>query len=382
MSNGKDTSPQSQQSQKDRAFQLLMENVTDYAIFFLDAERRVTEWNKGAERILGYQEQEVIGRPADLIFTPEDRQREASEMEMQAALQAGRAEDDRWHLRKDGSRFFASGILTCLRDEEGRLQGFAKILRDRTAQRQAEEALRRSHKELTEAAHQLVAKEQIQGFLKRLVFAQEDERKRISRDLHDTLGQQVTALNLKIEVLKAKCGDQEELCQEIEQVQKVVTELDSQLDFLVWELQPAGLEQLGLAPAVDNYVREWSENFQIKAEFHCSGKDGQRFLPEVETNLYRILQEALNNTAKHADAKEVGVLLDRRNGDIRLVIEDDGVGFDPQAVAVREDGKGIGLISIKERAALLGGNAEIESSPGAGTTIIVRVPFAMPDGSP
>jgi PAS domain S-box-containing protein len=381
----------SQQNQEAQAFRLLMENVTDYAIFFLDINRYVTRWNIGAERILGYQEAEIIDQSADLIFTPEDRHNREPEKEMQQALEDGRAIDERWHLRKDGSSFLATGILTRLTDEEGILQGYAKILRDLTERQQAQESLRRSNQEMEERVKQRTgvlesetiqhqqAKEHSEFFLKILVTAQEDERKRIARDLHDQIGQQVTALRLKMENLKARCAQQTELCEGIAQVQELIIRLDNDIDFLAWELRPANLEQFGLPVTLDNYVQEWSHNFRTAAEFHYIGKEGQRFAPEVETNLYRIVQEALNNTAKHASARKVSVLLEHLKGEIRLLIEDDGRGFDVQSVGVRKDGKGLGLVGIKERALYIGDDAEIESSPGAGTTIIVRLPSNSPE---
>ena len=117
------------------AFHLLMENVVDYAIFFTDPACRITSWNLGAERLLYFTEAEVLGQSSAVIFTPEDRRRGAPEQEHQEALRAGRSEDERWHIRRDNSRFWGSGIMTALRDEEGNLRGFAKILRDNTAKR-------------------------------------------------------------------------------------------------------------------------------------------------------------------------------------------------------------------------------------------------------
>src|SRR6478672_9246258 len=116
----------------ERMFHLLMENVKDFAIFMLDPEGRIVSWNTGAERILGYTEPEILGQPFAVIFTPEDIGRRRPEYELQTARETGRAEDERWHLRKDGSRLWASGVVTPLRDESGELQGFAKILRDIT----------------------------------------------------------------------------------------------------------------------------------------------------------------------------------------------------------------------------------------------------------
>ncbi|MBD2740416.1 PAS domain S-box protein [Coleofasciculus sp. FACHB-1120] len=120
-------------------FLMLLENMKDYAIFFLDLEGCVIKWGAGAERILGYQEAEILGKSGSIIFTPEDRDRGDDEKELGKALREGRAENERWHVRKDGSRFWGSGIVTSLRDENGQLQGLAKIMRDFTDRKQAEE---------------------------------------------------------------------------------------------------------------------------------------------------------------------------------------------------------------------------------------------------
>jgi PAS domain S-box-containing protein len=128
-------------------FRLLVENARDYAIFVVDAEGRVRSWNPGAERLLGYAEGEVVGQSADRFYTPEDIRAGVPQPERQKALEAGRGEDDRWHVRKDGSRFWSSGAMTPLRDEGVALRGFATIMRDRTEMKRAEEELGRRTRE-------------------------------------------------------------------------------------------------------------------------------------------------------------------------------------------------------------------------------------------
>jgi PAS domain S-box-containing protein len=138
---------------------LLMACLTDYAIFMLDLEGRVAEWNAGAERIFGFAEHEILGRPGSLVFTPEDAGRGVPQQELLTAEHEGRADDERWHARKDGSRFWASGVMTALRDEAGVLRGFAKVCRDLTERRRLEEALaeadRRKDEFLAVLGHEL-----------------------------------------------------------------------------------------------------------------------------------------------------------------------------------------------------------------------------------
>jgi two-component system CheB/CheR fusion protein len=377
---------------------LLVESVKDYAIFAMTPDGRVDYWNAGAERVFGFDEKEIIGRPSALIFTPEDRERGVPELEMETARREGRAADERWHVRKDGSRFYASGVMTAIR-QDGELRGFAKIARNLTSQQRADEELRRAHDDLearvgartdelrqtvelmlAEVKERSAAEVRARGLVGQLVTAQEDERRRISRDLHDQLGQQLTALRLKLASHKQRCGADEGMCAEIEELQTLAERIDAEVDFLAWELRPSALDDLGLSTALVNFAEEWSKHYSVPAEVHVGGMDGARLAPQVETCLYRITQEALNNAAKYAQAARVEIILERRDGDAVLVIEDDGVGFDLAEAVEGEGGRGLGLVGMRERAALLGGSLDIETEPGKGTTIFARVPVAQPGG--
>src|SRR6185295_1799717 len=123
----------------EKLLNLFLENVKDYGIFLLDAEGKVTTWNAGAERILGYQSDEIVGQSFDKIFTAHDVEKDQPRRELEAAVEKGRAEDERWHIRRDGSRFWAMGVVTPLWNDAGELQGFAKILRDITDRKKAED---------------------------------------------------------------------------------------------------------------------------------------------------------------------------------------------------------------------------------------------------
>jgi two-component system CheB/CheR fusion protein len=209
--------------------------------------------------------------------------------------------------------------------------------------------------------------------LGQLVSTQEDERRRFARDLHDQLGQQLTSLKMKLESLRSDTENRDQLATALDDLQGIVKQLDSDVDFLAWQLRPVALDDLGLPAALSNYIKQWSEHFEITAEFHAADMNGQRLDPRVETNLYRIAQEALNNCAKHSECSRVDVVLERRVDHVVLIIEDNGVGFDSW-VAREGDGKW-GLLGMRERAALLDGAIEIESKPKAGTAIYVRVPM-------
>jgi two-component system CheB/CheR fusion protein len=383
--------------QSEERLRLLIDSVQDYAIFSVTPGNRVSYWNAGAERVFGFAEQEVMGQPIDIVFTPEDRAAGVPAAELAEALEAGRAADERWHLRKDGTHFYASGVVRPV-VRGGKLNGFVKVARDLTAERGAADELRNANESLearviertgalrdtveamlTEVKERRTAEEHARNLVGQLVTAQEDERRRISRDLHDLLGQQLTAIRLKLSALRDACGDREELCAQVVAVQELAERVDSEVDFLAWELRPTALDDLGLTAALSNFVHEWTKHYNVPAEVQVTGfsSGSLRLPPQTETCLYRIAQEALNNINKYAQAARVSVVLERRGADAVLVVEDDGIGFDPEEKMAA--GTSLGLVGMRERAALVGGSLEIESVPGNGTTVYARVPISPPE---
>jgi two-component system, chemotaxis family, CheB/CheR fusion protein len=379
---------------------LILESILDYAVVAIDTGGHIESWNAGAERAFGYTEDEALGEHTRILFTEDDRKAELPEKEMVLAREQGRAHDDRWHVRKDGSSFFASGTLFPLRDRTATLTGYVKIARDLTERKQYEDAVRTAHNELEirveertralasantalglEVDERRAGEDRVKGLLKRLVTIQEDERRRIARDLHDHLGQQMTAMRLNLESLKTMPDATGELRERVEQTDRIAERLDADVEFLAWELRPAGLDDIGLPGTLSKFLREWSKHYGIAAEFHVSGLDQLRLGSEIETSLYRIAQEALNNIYKHARANRVDVLLERRDGQVILIIEDDGVGFDPVVTVQRSGERGLGVIGMRERTALAGGTLDVESQVGQGTTIFVRVPLGEGAGA-
>ena len=358
----------------DERFRLLAESATDYAIFMIGEDGCIESWNPGAQRFFGYVPSEVIGKPLGMLFTPEDRAAGVPELELDTARRTGRAADERDHIRRDGTRFYVSGITTRL--GAGGL-GFAKIARDLTRQRQSDEALRRAHDDLErrvrERTRDLEAeKSRVTHLLRRVVSAQEDERSRIARDLHDALGQQLTALRLVLERhLEQHASTAHDA--EIAKALDLTAAVGDQLEYLAYQLRPPALDDLGLATALPRFVESWSDHVGIDAEFKLAEFESGMLDAEAETMFYRIAQEALNNVAKHAHAGRVDVILSKRDGHALMIVEDDGVGFEP--ASIHNTTRGIGLLTMRERAMLAGGSLDIESQTGRGTSVFVRVPI-------
>jgi signal transduction histidine kinase len=172
-------------------------------------------------------------------------------------------------------------------------------------------------------------------------------------------------------LLREASAERPDLANHVAALAEIAERLDRDVDQLVWELRPTALDDLGLRAALANYIQEWSERSHIAAELHTTGLLDERLGSEVETALYRIAQEALNNAAKHSRARRVEVILERRPDCVLLILEDDGVGFaEADTASTRQ---GYGLVGMQERAALVGASLEIESTPGKGTTILVRI---------
>lgn len=373
---------------------VLTESFTDYAIFSTDTEGLIDTWNPGAEKIFGYRDREILGKSADILFTPEDNAKKIPSHEMTKARNEGRASDERWHIRKDGSTFFASGVLVPLYQNDT-LTGYAKIASDLTERIQYEADLHQARTDLEarvasrtqalaetnavllkEMEERAKAEEERLGLLRKLFTIQEDERGRIARDLHDQLGQRLTALRLKIASITTLCGDRTELSETVGRLAEIAETIDREVSFLAWELRPSVLDETDFVTALGNYVKEWTRYSGIFADFNAIAVSEMKIHKDVETNLYRITQEALNNTAKYAQATKVDVILERHEADLLLIIEDNGKGFEIPTGDAAKQKKGFGLVGMRERASLIGGSFDIESTDGKGTTVFVRVPLA------
>ena len=358
---------------------LIVASARDYAIIITDPHGVIESWSPGAAAVFGWAVEEIIGQAVDITFTPEDRERGVPEWERRVARAQGSAPDVRWHVRKDGERVFIEGMTRALGDESGSVSGFLKIGQDVTRRRQTEEALRELNESLERrveerTAELMQATEARRQVLQQLVTAEEEERRRISRELHDQMGQQVTGLMLGLRAVQRE-AEPPALADRLRDLERLASEIARNIQNMAVELRPPALDTLGLVAAVQNHLEEWSRRFGIRCDFHARGLAGVRLPAETETTLYRVAQEGLNNVLKHAGATHVDLLLERQNGTVRLILEDDGAGFDvEQTLRSGENARRLGVRGMRERIALLGGEMEIESAPGSGTTIYVRVP--------
>jgi two-component system, chemotaxis family, sensor kinase Cph1 len=211
--------------------------------------------------------------------------------------------------------------------------------------------------------------------LRRTVVEQESERQRIARELHDSLGQYLTIMQLSLDELARNAESSQDVVSGVVRLKEVATSVGQEINRLAWEIRPTSLDDLGLQTAVEQFLEELRERSGLAVDLYLRLK-GRRLPSETETTLYRILQEAVTNVVKHAGATRVSVILEAGEEDVRLIVEDNGRGFDPEEPG--RDNKPstrLGLLGIRERLALVKGRLEIESGYGRGTTLIVTVPL-------
>src|SRR5215210_3958170 len=301
--------------QSEERFKRLVEAAKDYAIFMTDAHGRVSTWNEGAERIFGYGEGEILGEDASVLFTPEDRESATHERELQKARTEGRAEDERWHVRKDGSRFWASGFVTPALDEEDNLLGFSKVARDLTEHKRAEEAL-----------------DEVRWA----------ERERLARDLHDLVLQDLT--------YALQAAQAHRLTRKVEEGEGALN-LTAMIDSLrrasqglreaVYELRAGEAVGRALSRAVEDLVSLERRRFpEIDVELSVQEGVPEELPEEVCKGVLLVVREALVNARRHSSARRVRVALGATEEELVAEVSDDGVGFDPGQKSTQSVGLG------------------------------------------
>lgn len=343
----------------------------------------ITEINLAGAALLGRERSFLLNLPVSTVVRSEYR--EAMESFLQSARARARARASsplvvEAPARADARRMLRFIVRPDLLDFDADLFiAMIDVTDERRLERERGDALARERAlaadRALEIAERTLAEARVKTLLERLVTAQEEERRRIARNLHDHLGQQLTALRLTLDSISHDAAISESLRPRLEVAEQIVSKMDRDVDLLAWDLRPDALGDHGLPAALSELVRQWTSVSQVPAEFHQSMPGDFRLPAETESNVYRIVQEALNNIAKHAAATQVSVLLEHRGAEAAVIIEDNGRGFDPDLTfQSRERNAVMGLIGMRERAALIDGDVQFESVPGQGTTVFVRIP--------
>ena len=361
-------------------FRLLVDAVQDYAIFMLDAQGHISSWNTGAERIKGYAASEIIGKHFSVFYPEEDLRVDKPARELEVAAKEGRFEDEGWRLRKDGSRFWANVIISAIKDESGQLIGFGKVTRDFTDKINASEMLRKEIIERTEAQRKLHESEKsLRQLSLRLLQTQDEERRRIGRDLHDSVGQYLVGLKMKVDTLKsAALRNQREDSGELAECSQLIEEAISEVRTISYLLYPPMLEELGLKSAVPWYLDGFTKRSGIKTAFEVS-PEFDRIPSDLELALFRVLQESLTNVHRHSGSSTAIVRLLTENQNVILQIIDEGKGTQSKNLEDRTQDWmgtfGVGLRGMNERVRQLGGTLELFSTE-AGTTVSATLPLS------
>jgi len=317
---------------------MLLESA-EQAIVAASADGSIVLINSATEKMFGYPRAELLGKPLDLLLPagiPSDRELE------------GR--------RKDGARFPLEIRLSTIDQAGVRLT--VAFVTDITERRRLEKLSETYRGEIRALAAQLIT-------------AQEEERRRVSRELHDSLCQKLASLAFDVENLAVALPSPAATRNRLRTLRGRAIKVSEEARHIAYELHPSVLDDLGLVVSLKALCDEFSKTEKMRVDF-TAGKLPGLVPQQVASGLYRITQESLQNVAKHAKAKHLSVTLGMRDDSLVLSLEDDGIGFAPQAVK----GKGgLGLVSIGERARIIGASLSIESKPGDGTRISVRVPL-------
>lgn len=379
-------------------YRRLFETAQDGILLVDPNTRKVFDANPFMTDLLGYLREDLIGK--ELWEIGLFRDIESSKAAFGTLLEVGYIRYEDLPLRTFDDREidveFVSNVYAV-----GKSRVIQCNIRDVTARRRAEEAVGVAHEvletrvrertaELAETNDALAAeivrrqaaesaRLDLQG---RLTKAQEDERRHIARELHDQMGQHLAALSLGLKVARDAIPDLSSVGTRLYQLQALTDVIGREVHNLALELRPTALDDLGLPAALANYTESWSGRSGVEVDFQTVGLDAARLPAPIETSLYRIVQESLTNVLRHAQARRVSVLLQRTAGQVVAVVEDDGLGFGPEPISGQSGERDrLGILGMQERATLVGGTMAVESSPGKGTTVIVRIPLPAPESS-
>jgi PAS domain S-box-containing protein len=341
---------------------------TPLAVIEWDKDLYITRWSEQAEKIFGWKASEVLGRNRydqdfPIVYKEDEEKVAKVDYELMQGLVDRNLSLNR-NYTKEGKVIYCEWYNSVLRDEKGNVITILSLIQDVTERKRTEEKLNESY-------------EQIRSLSEHLRSIREEERKYIAREIHDELGQYLTVLKMDVGVLNKKLNHTDDF------VQRKLNGLSDNIDNAVHtvrriasELRPTVLDELGLAAAIAWHLEEFEKRSGIKT--HFTEPEKELDLPEpVKTNLFRIFQESMTNVARHANATDVTIDLTPSKGHLTLSIADNGIGL---ATEVLSQKKTMGILGMKERTAIIGGTYEIQSAPGKGTLITVKVPLSVKPG--
>jgi len=374
---------------------------SDDAIISKDTNGIITSWNNGAKRIFGYSAREMVGTSI-LRLIPSDRRDE--EKQILAKIKRGECmrHFDTVRRTKDGRLINVSVTVSPIKDAAGKIVGVSKVARDISERKQAAAAqnrvevlgvsnlkLRREivRRERVEAslkkseqhqrrmlAHSRHMQEQLRQLSRQILLTQEDERREISRELHDVIAQTLTGINVRLAALAREAATNTKgLDRNIARTQRLVEKSVDIVHQFARELRPAVLDDLGLIPALHSFVKIFSKRTRILVHLKAFAKVEQMDIAK-RTVLFRVAQEALTNVARHAQASRVEVSIQKLPGSVCMKIKDDGKSFQVDRVLHGKGSKRLGLLGMRERLEMVGGHFGVESVQGQGTTVIAQLP--------
>jgi PAS domain S-box-containing protein len=342
--------------ESERRFRLLYEKAP-LGYQSLDAAGCFIDVNQAWLDTLGYSREEVIGRWFGDFLAPHEV--EAFKQRFPKFKATGEIHVEVEMVRKDGTHTIIDIVGRIAHDEHGGFKQTHCILTDITERKRAEEALRESRARLAHLSHSLVE-------------AQEEERRRIARELHDEVGQSLTVLTISLDSVSQLASDGV-MRGKIAEIQEVTKNLFAEVSALSLELRPRVLDDLGLIPGLLSLFSRFSTQTGVEIDFKHTGIGRKQVTPEIEISAYRIIQEALTNVVRHAGVKTASVRLQVEGDILYIQVQDEGKGFDLQKALSAEDS--LGLLSMTERAEQVGGHLEVETAPGEGALITCRLPL-------
>jgi PAS domain S-box-containing protein len=347
--------------EKDEIFRLLVEGVVDYAIFVLSPEGNILTWNAGAERAKGYSASEIIGEHFSRFYTREAKESGWPQRELELAAAMGRFSDEGWRVRKDGTQFWASVVITALRLPSGELRGFSKVTRDLTERRALEERTQELNKELRGKMAQLSESRsllelknlELQRLSSQLVRIQDEERRRIARELHDDLGQVITALKINLDTAPQFPSRNDAINLTQDALNKV-----RNLSYL---MHPPLLDESGLLAAMHVFLEGFQKRSKLRISFDYKPITFPRLPGDIENAIFRIVQEAITNVHRHSGSLDARIEIQQRPDRVFVRVRDFGVGMpsDPPI------GMSVGISGMRERIKQIGGEVNIlPAEPG------------------